>query len=165
MSRFAAVAVQDGGEHVAAIVRSLECGLRDAWKLLADGVGVRGRRRTERVKPDLLIEVNVRLGAFARLRIARVPESGTVAVPRHSAAAGRIVDVFDDVAERAAAVDVEYVDRTIFAAIFRERDRDALAVERWDVEVGRRRAARIGCGRIEDDTFRLPVVRIVEDDQ
>ncbi len=149
----AAVAVGHPRQHIAAVARSAQLGFRDARELLADHVGVRARRRAELVEIHLLVEVHVFPGALASLRVARVVEAGALRVPGDAAPAGGIAHARHAVGEFLAGGRLEHVHGPVLAAVFRDRHRDVLAVQRRRVEIDRRGALRVDLVGIDEDAL------------
>jgi hypothetical protein len=89
MRELAAIAIRHGGEQPAAIIRGVQLDLGDAWKVFSGGVFIAADGCAELVKIDLLVEVQIGLGALACVRIARVEDAFAVRRPCRAAAAGR----------------------------------------------------------------------------
>ena len=75
------------------------------------------------MKPNLLVEVNIRLRPLARVGIASIENAGAVGGPGGAAAAGRILHARDFVRQLPARIGLEEVQRPLLAAALRQRHR------------------------------------------
>ena len=93
MREITAIAVRDGSENVFSIVGRFELDLGDARKVFADGIGVLGIGRSDFMKINLLIKIQVRVWSFAFAGKSRVINSRSIGVPGCAAAGGGILDM------------------------------------------------------------------------
>src|SRR5712692_7611709 len=111
-----AISVGHGCEDIAAVFGAFQRNLRNSRKLPADGVCVLICVRSQTVKINLLVKVDVLLWSFSASWIAGVIKAGAVRVPRHTTARGTPVHPRNHIRQRLSASDIVNVDVTVFAA-------------------------------------------------
>ena len=158
MRDIAAIAILDLGDDCFPVARSLQRDLGDPRKVFAGRISVARIRRPEFMKINLLIEIQIAIGPLALSRITRVVNSRAIRVPRRAAGGRRILHVRDRVRQRFPRRDLVKVQRPIFTAALRKRDRHHLAIERRHKPIDRRRALGIHRIRIEQHLFRFQIV-------
>jgi len=92
MFKLAPISVGDGGEEVVPVAGGTKLNFGDAREVLAKNVGVLGDGSPELVKIDLLEEIEIRGGALARARVARVVDAGCIRIPSEAAARSASID-------------------------------------------------------------------------
>src|SRR5437899_1308297 len=92
------------------------------------------------MEPDLLVKIEVLFRPFSLPRVARVKDPGAVGIPGGASASGRILHSRDLVGELFAGVDLEKVQRSLFAAALGKGDRDESAIQRRNIPVNGSRA-------------------------
>ena len=159
MCIFAAIAISDRGDHVIGILSAVERDLGNLGEILAHHIAILGRIVAQLVEIHLL-EKMLALRALFRARITGIPKAAAVGAPGHAAATRRVLNAWNDLIDSLAAGNVENVERTVFAAVVRHRDRHQLALRRWHEPVDRGRALRIDDIRIQHH-LRLRRVRAI----
>ena len=157
----AAIAVGDVREYHVSFARQLD--LRDAREAAAHLVPVRALRRAELVPPHFLEEGEVGIGLFALARIARVVHGVRSGGPRNAAAGGRVLDASDPIRQLASGRHLEDVERSVLAAVLRQRYGDQLPVRRRLVEVDGHAALRLAQVGIDDHALRATIIRPGQD--
>ena len=143
----------------------VELHLGDAGELVAELLAVGRFGLTQLVEPDLLVEGQVRRGALAFPRVARVPEARTVAVPRQRAAGRAAVDAPDRLADRLHGRHVEDVGIAGLRSSPGERHRELPAVGRRHEPVDGGLAGGIEDGWIQEQPLLRRVFRRRHPDQ
>src|SRR5207244_12488174 len=103
-------------QPVAPIFRASQLDRGDARKVLSQRVGVLLCSCAQRVKIDLLVEIQVSVGPLAMPWIARVVKPRAIRVPGDAASSRAAVDTRNDVIERAPRRDLIDVDVARLAA-------------------------------------------------
>src|SRR6266478_4387447 len=129
MRKIATIAIRNGRENVSAVVRGFQNDLCDPRKIFSDGVRILRVRRSEFVKIDLLIKVQVSFGPLTCSGKTRVIDSGAVGVPGRAAARRRILDMRDTVRQRLTGSSLVKVKRTVFTSTLGKRHRDMFAIQ------------------------------------
>ncbi len=165
VGELAAVAVGHAREHVARAHARGEPHFGNARELASDHVPIRLGGLAEAVEVDLLEEMQILWRPFALVRVARVPKARGVRVPRDAAAARRVVDARNAIAEIPACGHVVDSDGTVLAAARRQTNGDEAAIQRWFEEVDGDRTARIEQVGVDDHALAREIVRRAEHHQ
>ncbi len=118
-SEIAAVTIGHGRDHIFAVVRSFENDLGDARKIFADRVCVFAVGRSEFMKINLLIKIQVSVWPLAFARKARVINAGAIRIPGRASAGGRILHMRDRIGQRFAGRGFVKMQCAVFASALR----------------------------------------------
>jgi len=147
----AAVPVAHAREDLLPVDARGEGDLRDLGEALPENVAVFRDVGPETVPPDLLVEGQILLRAFAGVGIARVVDRVFRGGPRGVSARGSAVHARDLVGEPLAGVDAIDEERAVLRPVLRERHRDVAAGRRGLEEVDRDSPLRIDRVRIDEN--------------
>ena len=129
MRKVPAIAVRDGRQNVFAVARGFESDLCNSWKVFADRIGVLRVGRSNFVKVNLLIKIQISVGPLAFARKARVINARSISIPSRAPSCCGILNMRNPVREGLASRSLVKMKRPVLAAAFGKRHRDMFAIQ------------------------------------
>ena len=129
MRKVPAIAVRDGRQNVFAVGRGFESDLCNSWKVFADRIGVLRVGRSDFVKVNLLIKIQISIGPLAFPRKTGVINARSISILGRAPSCGGILNVRNRVRQGLASRGLVKMKRPVLAAAFGKRQCDIFAIQ------------------------------------